>query len=63
MSSAYDPGGTLGNRNCPLSSVFVVNCPANQRRRADSDDRTRKDAALRVLDGSNEGSRQSLGER
>ena len=33
---------------------------ANQRRRADTDDRTRKDAALCVLDGSDEGSRQPL---
>ena len=33
---------------------------ANQRRRADTDNRTRKDAALGVLDGSDESSRQSL---
>ena len=33
---------------------------ANQRRGADTDNRTRKDAALCVLDGSNKGSRQPL---
>ena len=33
---------------------------ANQRRRADADDGARKDAALCVLDGSDEGARQPL---
>ena len=54
------PGGRAGKRSCPFS--FVVSCrrAANQRRRADADDRTRKDAALVVLDRSDEGAGQPL---
>ena len=63
MSSTYDPGGRAGKRSCPFSFVVTVAGAANQRRGADTDDRTRQDAALCVLDGSNKGARQPLRDR
>ena len=60
MSSTYGPGGSAGKRSCPFSFVVSRRRTANQRRRADPDGGTRKDAALCILDGADEGSRQPL---
>ena len=60
MSSAYDPGGSAGNRSCPFSFVVTRRRPANQRRRGDANDGAGNDAALRILDGADEGARQPL---
>ena len=60
MSSTYGPGRQSREAQLPFLVRGQCRRAANQRRGADTDDRTRKDAALCVLDGSNQGSRQPL---
>ena len=60
MSSTYGTGRQRREAQLPFLVRGQCRRAANQHRRADTDNRTRKDAALGVLDGSDESSRQSL---
>ena len=61
MSSAYRPGGSDGNRSCPLSLVISVSGPPISAGELIADARTREYAALFVLDRAYERPRQPLG--
>ena len=60
MSSTYSPGGRAGKRSCPFSFVVSVSGPPISAGELTPDDRAWKDAALFVLDGADERSRQPL---
>ena len=60
MSSTYRSRRQSREAQLPFLVRRHRRGPANQRRRADADDRARKDAALCVLDRPDEGSRQLL---
>ena len=60
MSSTYRPGGRAGKRSCPFSFVVSVAGPPISAGELTRTTAPGKDAALCVLDGSNQGSGQPL---
>ena len=60
MSSTYGPGGRAGKRSCPFSFVVSVAGPPISAGELTRTTCARKDAALFVLDRSDEGARQAL---
>ena len=60
MSSTYGPGGSAGKRSCPFSFVVSVAGPPISAGELTRTTAPGKDAALCVLDGSDEGAGQPL---